>query len=190
MTEAQTEEKVDNRKRLDDWFDHKFLCVYQNTTNVEKARRELHRYQPSDEILEKIYDFVLADNRRRHIAKQRNEFYPPPCNCWTFFHESRWMDKIATTAQIERTESKTLCAHCGREVPRLHGGAYQGKLYCIKCYDDKVHPDFKAKVYKNLCDKGMGKLKTETREEWLARMKSWGRQVIAKNYGKTFSDET
>jgi len=188
--ETEEEVKVDHRKRLDDWFDHKFLCVYQNTTNVEKARRELHRYQPNEEILEQIYEFVLADNRRRHVARQRNEFYAPPCNCWTFFHESRWMDKIPRVFDGDKPETKTLCAECGNEIQRLHGGRFQGKHYCIGCYDVKAHPDFKSKVYKNLCDHGQGKLKTESREEWLARMKRWGRKVISRNYGKTFNDET
>lgn len=178
--EQQPEETVDHRKRLDDWFDNKFLCVYQNTTNVERGRKVLHRYQPSDEILETIYEFVLADNRARYRAQQKGDFYPNPPNCYTFFHESRWMDKL--TQPYEKKEAVHRCNFCSTETKNLY--PIEGKLGCIKCYDEKKHPDFNRKVYQNLCDMGLGKLKTETREEWLARMKKLGREVIAKHYGK------
>lgn len=186
MTEAlqeqttEVEEKVDHRKRLDDWFDYKFLCVYQNTTNVERGRKVLHRYQPSNEILETIYEWILADNRARHKAKQKGDFYPNPPNVYTFFHESRWMDKLSQTH--ERRKIDLRCG-CGTETNNLY--PVNGQLCCIKCYDEKMHPDFKRKVYDNLCKHGLGKTKEETREQWIARMKQLGRNAIEKHYGKS-----
>lgn len=179
-TEAKVEEKVDHRKRLDEWFDYKFLCVYQNTTNVERGRKVLHRYQPSDAILETIYEWVLADNRARHRAKQKGDFYPNPPNCYTFFHESRWMDKLSVGETRKQVEHK--CIECGEQTKNVY--PFQGKLYCVKCYDKNAHPNFKRQVYETLCNHGLGKLKEETREQWIARMKQMGRSVIAKHFGK------
>lgn len=185
--EAEAAPEVDHKKRLDDWFDNKFLTIYQNTTNVEKARRELHRYQPPQEVLEKIYEFVLADNRRRHIARQRNEFYPPACNCYTFFHESRWMDKIPAVSD-RNVERVLLKCSCGAETKNLY--PFQDKHYCLKCYDEKAHPDFKRKVYDQLCKVGLGKTHEETREQWRERIKRHGLKVIEKHFGKKSNPET
>lgn len=170
VEETQTEAKADDRKRLDDWFDYKFLTIYQNTTNVERGRKVLHRYQPTDEILETIYEWVLADNRARYRAKQKGDFYPNPPNCYSFFHESRWMDKLSQVQEHRKIEHRCIC---GIETKNLY--PVNGQLCCIKCYDDRRHPEFKRQVYNNLCQHGLGKLKTETREQWLQRMKQMGR---------------
>lgn len=174
-----TEVKIDHKKRLDDWFDNKFLCVYQNTTKVEPARRELHRYQPTSDILETIYDWILADNRQRHQARRAGGFYPDPPNCWTFFHESRWMDKLSPIG--ERKNVQLVCV-CGTEVKNLY--PFKGKNYCLKCYEELAHPDFKRKIYDQLCKVGLGKLKEETREQWRTRIRDHGMKVIAKHFGK------
>lgn len=181
-TAVLAEEKVDHKKRLNEWFDYKFLTVYQNTTKVEQARRELHRYQPPDDLLEQIYEWVLADNRRRSIAAKRNEFYPSPPNSYTFFHESRWMDKIPSRSDVQFERALLKC-QCGADSKHLY--PFEGKHCCLKCYDEKAHPNFKREVYDNLCKHGLGKLKEETREAWIARMRQMGREVIAKRFGKT-----
>lgn len=187
-SEVEQPEEVNHRKRLDDWFDYKFLVVYQNTTNVERARKVLHRYQPTDEILEKIYEFVLADNRRRGIASRKGEFYPSPPNCYTFFHESRWMDKIPS--QSDSTVRRFVVHHCecGQEAQHLY--PFRGKHYCLKCYEERAHPEFKRQVYDNLCKHNLGKLKTETREEWMKRLREHGLKVIEKYYGNKSNSAT
>jgi len=104
------------------WFDTKFLTIYQNATKVEHARRLLHRYQPDEKTLEKIVQFVLADNRRRRVARDRKEFYAQPPNCFTFFNESRWMDQIKETAIVEEKEEqeRLKCPHCRNfEYPHM-----------------------------------------------------------------------
>jgi DNA-binding transcriptional regulator GbsR (MarR family) len=114
MEESQEQTR---KQLLDDWFDNKFLSIYQNPQRVEHARRLLHRYQPDDKTLDNIIQFILADNRRRKVARDRKEFYPPAPNCYTFFNESRWMDKIKETAIVEEKEEieKQKCPDCQKE---------------------------------------------------------------------------
>lgn len=117
-----TEDQPSRKSIIDEWFDNKFLAIYQNPQRVEHARRLLHRYQPDEPTLNKIIQFVLADNRRRKIARDRKEFYAPSPNCYTFFNESRWMDKIKETAIVEEKEEteKLKCPKCSHlEYPHM-----------------------------------------------------------------------
>jgi len=156
------------RQALNDWFDHKFLAIYQNKENVEKGRRVLHRYQPTDEILEQIVQWVIADNRARYLFRKNNRFYREPCNIYTFFSDSRWHDEIPSLSDPEKSNSKLVCSDCGQAE---YLARFQDKLYCCKCYDKHAHPDEKQKVYDNLKRIGLGKMATESRDEWLSRVR-------------------
>lgn len=48
--------------------------------------------------------------------------------------------------------------------------------YCTRCITDKVN-NAKQKTYQHLCSIGLGRNKTETKEEWIKRMRDefWSR---------------
>lgn len=157
---------------IDDWFDTKFLPIYQNKENVERGRRVLHRWQPTDEILEQIIGWVIEDNRTRRTYRQAGKFYREACNVYSFFNDSRWHDEIPSTTEAKQVQTRS-CG-CGQKVVWT-----DGKLeLCTKCYDAKFHADDKRKIYDHLCSLGLGKLKDETKQEWIARLRQNARQAF------------
>ena len=128
---------------LDEWFDKKFRPVYQNKDKSEPARRLLHRYQPTDEILQKILEWVYESNRRRAKARERKEFYAEACNLYTFFHESRWEDEIKSSSDREgggrsntASDSIFTCSVCKFQKDSKERGwvIRAEKIYCTPCW--------------------------------------------------------
>lgn len=159
--------------------------VYARKVNKGEAEIAWGQIDPDDKLTETIYDSILAQNRDRgtkFISKEDKKFIK---HFSSWLRAKGWVYENDSDGEHATEKSGTPC-QCGKDG-KVH---VAGKYYCTPCYDSKAHPNFKRQVYDDLCKRGMGKLKTETREEWLARIKNWGRQVIAKKYGKTFSDET
>lgn len=134
---------------------------------------------PDDELTEKIYESILAQNRDRgtkRLSKDEKKFIK---HFSSWLRAKGWVYESERDGEFASDRREILCA-CGKQGVAKIGD----KHYCTPCYDNKAHPNFKREVYENLCKHGLGKLKTETKEEWLARMKQLGRVVIAKHFGK------
>ncbi len=164
------------RKRFDKWWE-----VYPRKIAKGEAEIAWGQIDPDDKLSETIYESILAQNRDRgskSLSKEEKKFLK---------HFSSWLRAKGWVYESERDgeyakEKKNYQCFCGKEaVVRV-----AAKYFCMPCYDEKAHPEFKRKIYEQLCSKGLGKLKTETKQEWLARMKLMGRQAIAKHYGKRF----
>ena len=169
----ETLEEVSNKDRLNTWFDTQFLPTYSNPDKIENARKLLHRYQPDDKVLRDIIEWVLEDNKRRALAIKQNKFYRPACNAFSFFNDSRWRDPFPKhDVPLPQASANQNCA-CGAKMIWTNGD-YK---FCQKCYDNHFHADFKRKVYDHLCSTGLGKLKDETKEQWIARLKTHAKQT-------------
>lgn len=136
----------------------------------------MHRWQPTDEILEQITGWVIADNRARYLFRKNNRFYRPACNVYSFFNDSRWHDEIPSLNDDDRPQGQKQICECGQEGKYR----YMEQLYCITCYDKKAHPNFKREVYNRLVERGLGKKVDETREQYLGRLRTTGMQSLAR----------
>lgn len=151
---------------------------------VEKGEAEIAWVQldPDETLTDQIFHSILAQNKDRgskRLSKEDKKFIK---------HFSSWIRARGWVYESERDgdyvtnqKQERLC-ECGKKMVWTNGE----RSLCTECYDKAFHPDFKAKLYQLLCERGLGKLKTETREEWLIRMKAHGRRVVSKHYGKSF----
>lgn len=155
----------------------RFWSAYPRKVARGAATKAWEKLNPDEGLSEKIILAVDAQKRHRRKVEEQNEklperqrrFLPDWKHPGTWINQQCWLDEIPSSQDIRRIIDKAKC-QCGSEaVTTVHG-----KNVCTKCYDNEIHPDFKAKVYKNLCDNGLGKMKTETPSEYLKRMKEIG----------------
>jgi ubiquitin len=159
------------RQRFD-----KCWWVYVQKRGKGQAEVTWAKYDFDEAMSETIYQGILEFNRQiqtKSMSQEERRFIP---------HFSTWLNDKGWVLDVQKEAPKREAkkCKCGNELKINHRVGDE----CIKCYDDRVHPDFKRKVYENLCQHNLGKLKTETREEWMQRMRNVGREVIAKHYGK------
>jgi hypothetical protein len=162
-------------------FDKCWL-VYVQKRGKGQAEVTWAKYDFDEAMTETIFTGILAYNRQNKtmsMTQEQRKFIP---------HFSTWLNDKGWVFDEPRESTKRDAkkCKCGKELKTNHCVGNE----CIQCYDERVHPDFKRKVYDNLCQHNLGKLKTETREEWINRMKKLGRETIAKHFGKKFNNET
>lgn len=179
VNEASTDKKRKKVLELTDKQRERFdKCwnVYPRKVNKGEAELSWAQLDPNDELTEKIYNSILDQNRDRgtkFISKEDKKFIK---------HFSSWLRAKGWVYESENDgelvslkRSEKICA-CGGKVWSTH----EGKPICAKCYDAIFHSDFNKKVYENLCKHGLGKLKDETKEQWMERIKQAGRRGLKK----------
>jgi hypothetical protein len=155
---------------------------------VEKGEAEIawHQLDPDEKLTLQIHEAILVQNRERgtkRLSKDDRKFIK---HFSSWIRARGWVYELERDGEYASNKKEPRPCKCGGKVCWTNGN----EGLCIKCYDNKFHPDFKRKIYDTLCQHNLGKLRTETREEWINRMKKLGRETIAKHFGKKFNNET
>jgi hypothetical protein len=162
----------------------RFWSAYPRKVAKGAAIKAWEKLNPNDELTEAIVLAVDAQKRNRRKTEEANDKVPEKQRRFiadwkhpaTWLNQQCWLDEISSIYEIRQINAANSCDGCSQSARWVY--PFKGKNYCIKCYDERSNPNFKAEVYKRLCDAGLGKLKTETREQWLERIKHIGSKAL------------
>ena len=150
--------------------------VYPRKVNKGEAEIAWAQIDPDDELTEKIYDSILLQNRERgtkFISKEDKKFIK---HFASWLRAKGWVFEAETNGEFStETRAEKTCA-CGGKICWKHQESGEG--LCIKCYDERLHANEKRKIYDHLCSIGLGKLKDESKQEWVARLRQNARQAF------------
>lgn len=150
--------------------------VYPRKVNKGEAEIAWAQIDPDDELTEKIFDSILLQNKERgtkFISKEDKKFIK---HFASWLRAKGWVFESETSGELsEQKRDKTKC-RCGGDV--YWRQKENGVELCIKCYDKYLHGDDKRRIYDHLCSLGLGKLKDETKQEWVARLRQNARQAF------------
>lgn len=150
--------------------------VYPRKVNKGEAEIAWAQIDPDEELTEKIFDSILLQNKERgtkFLSKEDKKFIK---HFASWLRAKGWVFEAETSGELSTdTKAEKTCA-CGGKICWKHQES--GEELCIKCYDQKYHPEEKRKIYDHLCSIGLGKLKDETKQEWIARLRQNARQAF------------
>lgn len=153
----------------DTYFD-RFYQAYPKHEAPKKAHdawKKAIKDEDKEEFTTMVVLAIDAQKRERRAKQNKGIWmadWPMPA---TWLNQGRWDDEIDSSDHIEKEAKKYTC-ECGKE------GRYPaiGKLWCARCYTNKFTKGLDQ--LKAFMPDEMRKLKSETKEDWLKRHKSYG----------------